>query len=216
MAWESLGSKAQCLYSAVTEISRLGDARRTAVIRRHDRFSDRRYVCRHGGWVLGATIAWSRELFDRFGPLDPSLHGEDWAIPFRASLADGVVLVDEPLVRYRIGTSTWRSPLIDGSSHSETKVRQAANIRLGSARQALRDVMRLGDTSLESLVRQREQEAAALVELCYGKSLSLRSLLRACKSGVRLRQIAALELDRRLPRPLAMLHALRAKLRAAI
>lgn len=52
---------------------------------------------------IGATGAWSRRLWDHFGPLSYSRAYEDLCIGFRAALLDGIAYIDEPLVRYRIG-----------------------------------------------------------------------------------------------------------------
>jgi hypothetical protein len=54
-------------------------------------------------WVLGAASAWSREVFDRFGPIDEAAVVEDTVIPFRAAVLGQIGHVEEPLVRYRVG-----------------------------------------------------------------------------------------------------------------
>ncbi len=58
------------------------------------------------GWnkaLLGATLAWERAVFDRFGPLNraSSAVSSDWILPFRAALLRGVHYVAEPLLLYR-------------------------------------------------------------------------------------------------------------------
>ncbi len=51
---------------------------------------------------IGATGAWHRSLFEKYGPL-PNVAFEDLVLGFRASLEDAAVFIDEPLVRYRTG-----------------------------------------------------------------------------------------------------------------
>lgn len=51
--------------------------------------------------LLGCTQAWTTELFDIFGPIDPNVTREDAVIPFRASLLGHVAYLDLPLVQYR-------------------------------------------------------------------------------------------------------------------
>lgn len=51
--------------------------------------------------VLGCTQAWTKEVFDIFGPLDPTVQREDAVIPFRAALLGHVAYLDLPLVKYR-------------------------------------------------------------------------------------------------------------------
>ncbi|MCX7556234.1 glycosyltransferase [Xanthomonadaceae bacterium JHOS43] len=53
--------------------------------------------------VVGATEAWSRSIFDTFGPLHPSIIHEDRVVALRASLLGGLHYVDQPLVAYRRG-----------------------------------------------------------------------------------------------------------------
>ncbi|MEJ5223380.1 MAG: glycosyltransferase [Anaerolineales bacterium] len=55
--------------------------------------------------VNGATQAWSKALFDFFGPIDPSLGAEDIVLPFRAALLGEIRYIHEPLVRYRRDTT---------------------------------------------------------------------------------------------------------------
>jgi hypothetical protein len=53
--------------------------------------------------IVGATEAWSRHLFEVFGPLNSSVTHEDRAMGTRAALLDGVRYIDKPLVAYRRG-----------------------------------------------------------------------------------------------------------------
>lgn len=51
--------------------------------------------------VNGATHAWTRDLFDRFGPLPPEVRAEDILLPFRSALLGEIRYIYEPLVLYR-------------------------------------------------------------------------------------------------------------------
>ncbi len=53
--------------------------------------------------IIGASEAWSRKLFSRFGPLNPEIVHEDRALGFRALLCGGIKFIDRPLVKYRLG-----------------------------------------------------------------------------------------------------------------
>lgn len=53
--------------------------------------------------VIGAAQAWTRRLYDRFGPLPAATMGEDLLMVFRAILAGGAASLPEPLVHYRRG-----------------------------------------------------------------------------------------------------------------
>lgn len=55
-----------------------------------------------GEGVLGASMAFTKDLFSRFGPLPPGTLFEDRVLGFRAILTGKVCYLREPLVRYRI------------------------------------------------------------------------------------------------------------------
>jgi glycosyltransferase involved in cell wall biosynthesis len=53
--------------------------------------------------VVGAAQAWTRRVFDRFGPLPAGVVGEDLLMVFRAVTSGGAITLAEPLVQYRRG-----------------------------------------------------------------------------------------------------------------
>lgn len=53
--------------------------------------------------VVGAAQAWTKRLFDRFGPLPPGTVAEDLVMVFRAIGSGGAITLREPLVQYRRG-----------------------------------------------------------------------------------------------------------------
>jgi glycosyltransferase involved in cell wall biosynthesis len=53
--------------------------------------------------VTGASHAWSRRLFDRFGDMRPGIMAEDQIMAFRAIVSGGAINLREPLVQYRRG-----------------------------------------------------------------------------------------------------------------
>ncbi len=61
-------------------------------------------------FVTGCSLAWSKSLFELFGPLDNAIIREDTIIPFRAALIGTVKYINEPLVLYRRhGENIWKS-----------------------------------------------------------------------------------------------------------
>ncbi len=66
---------------------------------------------------IGASGAWSKKLYEHFGPLEFSRAYEDLVLGFRAALNDAVLYVNESLVRYRVEVgetreATWGKGLI--------------------------------------------------------------------------------------------------------
>ncbi len=64
--------------------------------------------------LLGGATTWRRDLFDRFGPIDPGVRAEDLVLSFRALLAGEVAALDEPGIHYRIHGANLS--LTDGQS----------------------------------------------------------------------------------------------------
>ncbi len=67
----------------------------------------------HRPHVIGAAQAWSRRLFDRFGPLPAGVVAEDLVMVFRAIATGGALTIPEPLVHYRRGG-------LSGRKHKQT------------------------------------------------------------------------------------------------
>ncbi|MCY4334700.1 MAG: glycosyltransferase [Litoreibacter sp.] len=59
---------------------------------------------------IGATGAWHRSLYDSFGPIDPEAY-EDLVMGFRAALEGKVHVIEEALVKYRLGQGITSSDL---------------------------------------------------------------------------------------------------------
>ncbi len=67
----------------------------------------------HGFWILGATHAWDRAVFDVFGPLPHNVKMEDVAIPFRSTLLGSICYLHEPLVCYRRHSQNMHLDLLE-------------------------------------------------------------------------------------------------------
>ena len=77
-------------------------------------------------FVVGAGQAWTRRLFDRFGPLPAGAVAEDLIMVFRAIISGGAITLGEALVQYRRGGLSRRRRALHASQVSE---RLASNAR---------------------------------------------------------------------------------------
>ena len=61
-----------------------------------------------GKWFIagGCAAAYSRSLFEKYGPLSPNVQYEDYVLTFRALVGAGCAYVNEPLVYYRVHNSS--------------------------------------------------------------------------------------------------------------
>jgi GT2 family glycosyltransferase len=104
-AWLASGRRAHLLHSGAERIDQAG--RVTGTHQPNPSMtgetSPLRVLDWHHGAALGATLAWSRALFERFGPLPAQALVEDFLLSIRGALLGPILYVDEPLVRWRVG-----------------------------------------------------------------------------------------------------------------
>ena len=110
--WLASKKTAKLLFSATTPIDEKG-----AVIQEHvpgrslpdiirERPTPLRIV-KNDLYARGATLSWSRELFDKFGPMSEIAIADDSILPFRAAAIGEILYIDEPLVYHRVGGMSW-------------------------------------------------------------------------------------------------------------
>lgn len=101
--WLSTGRRAKAIHTARRRMDEAGGL--------HEVMPDERPLARqtplevirdHGSHV-GATLAWSRELYDVFGGQAPIAIFDDFPTCFRASLIGEIHYLPEPLLNYRQG-----------------------------------------------------------------------------------------------------------------
>lgn len=102
--WAASGTRAHLIHSAALLIAAdrtpKYELRPESIMRNNPSAMQ---LAASGAGTIGATQAWTRQLFERFGPLHRDVQCEDHILPFRASLIGEVAYVDEPLVEYREG-----------------------------------------------------------------------------------------------------------------
>ena len=77
----------------------------------------------HMALYIGATGAWHRDLFERYGDFrDPECF-EDLIVGFRAALEGRIAFIDDALVRYRIGNGVSTADVINSQGASPRQLR---------------------------------------------------------------------------------------------
>jgi len=117
--------------------------------------------------VLGATHAWRRSSFERFGPLQLGCNNEDAAIGFRSALCGGGAYVDEVLVRYRTGGVSGSRRFENGAEFLHFERKRWIRL-LALWEQMLTDLNKNGTHSqeLNCLLHKRIVEFSVLRDLC--------------------------------------------------
>ena len=98
------------------------------------------HVDQRFGLYLGATGAWSMDLWRKYGPIRYAYCYEDVVMGFRAALEKNYVLVNEPLVKYRVngGISSRSAQSIRGKLELR---KEKIHLVLDLARQRYDDLM---------------------------------------------------------------------------
>ncbi|HWH81512.1 MAG TPA: glycosyltransferase [Burkholderiaceae bacterium] len=107
-AWRAADRKPDLIASALVDLDAAGNTH--ATIMPSDLASYRGaadWVARPP-FVVGAAQAWTRRVFEQFGPLPPGSVAEDRLMVLRAILAGGALTLPEPLVQYRRGGLSHR------------------------------------------------------------------------------------------------------------
>lgn len=58
-------------------------------------------IATENGWLLGASLAFTKSLHDFFGPINKNVVAEDVILALRGAILGDILILDEPLVYYR-------------------------------------------------------------------------------------------------------------------
>ena len=147
------------VHSNVTDLDGFGvplDKQRERT--RHDELEAKSLpeLARAMSHMLGASSAWHRDLFDRFGPITETGLYEDRVFLFRARLLGKVSYIDERLVRYRRG--------IGVSFGSKKDALKKLNIDIAVLRQRTLDCQKVAPDRADILKSLRKKLDKRLAE----------------------------------------------------
>ena len=109
-AWLAVGRRPDLISSQLLDLDENGSIHAPIVPTDLSTYRDAADWLARPPHVIGAAQAWTRRVFDRFGPLPPGSVAEDWLMVLRAILTGGAVTLAEPLVLYRRGGISRRRP----------------------------------------------------------------------------------------------------------
>ena len=110
---------------------------------------------------LGASGAWSRELFDKYGPIPSPLVYDDHVLGFRAALEGRVHLIDAPLLYYREGTGISHLKRA-GKDRSANRARRLKILRQTQAILSCRraDALKFGLSDTDPIIAKLDRHLA--------------------------------------------------------
>ncbi len=102
-AWLAHGRRPDLLASALADLDAEGQVHGEIVPSDLGTYTTLTQWAAQTPFVVGAAQAWTKRMFDRFGPLPPGTVAEDLVMVFRAIGSGGAITLREPLVQYRRG-----------------------------------------------------------------------------------------------------------------
>ncbi len=125
-AWLAAGRRPDLVASALVDVDAAGAPRGVIVPSDLASYRDAADWLARPPHVVGAAQAWTRRVYDRFGPFAPGTVAEDQLMVFRAIVSGGALTLREPLVRYRRGGVSRRRRSLDAEA---VRARLLANNR---------------------------------------------------------------------------------------
>jgi hypothetical protein len=164
-AWLAQGRRPDLIASALADIDATGAVHGEIVPTDLARYTSLAQWAAEPPHVVGAAQAWTKRLFDRFGPLPPGTVAEDLVMVFRAIGSGGAITLREPLVHYRRGGISRRRRNLHARDVIERLLKNNRHA-LVETEQMLRDARLMGrydevGPHLEQLL-DRERFIAAL------------------------------------------------------
>jgi glycosyltransferase involved in cell wall biosynthesis len=135
-------------------------------------------IARSKGLYIGATGAWHRSLYDRYGPIDVDAY-EDLVLGFRAALEGKVCVLPERLVKYRLGFGITSVDIYDTDLITFTARRaHSFNVIAAVMRQRIKDALHFGLIESDTVLKVLRGEArkAALGQAYYAGGLGQAAL----------------------------------------
>lgn len=109
-AYEASKEKVAYIYSNISAIDEDGNKQEFSLYAVQPEYLTAKWMAYSNGGALGASSAWTKNIFTLFGPLPEKIIREDAILPFRAALAGKVLYVNEQLILYRRhGNNIWKS-----------------------------------------------------------------------------------------------------------
>lgn len=116
-AWDASSRKLDLIASHLIDMDQAG--RDHGIIKVDDlsNWPDVKAWANRRPYIVGASHAFTRRLFDRFGPFRADLAYEDQILTLRAICSGGATTVDQALVRYRRGGLSGRMSDFSGARY---------------------------------------------------------------------------------------------------
>ncbi len=181
-AWLAHGRRPDLIASALADIDAAGAVHGEIVPSDLARYTSLTQWAAEPPHVVGAAQAWTKRLFDRFGPLPPGTVAEDLVMVFRAIGSGGAITLREPLVQYRRGGISRRRRNLHARDVVERLLKNNRHA-LVETEQMLRDAATMGRQGEIGPHLQRVLQRERFVAALFGATSSLAKLRVAASAG---------------------------------
>lgn len=193
-AWLAADRRPDLLASALVDLDAAGRTHATIVPTDLSTYRSAAEWIARPPHVIGAAQAWTRRVFDRFGPLAAGTVAEDQLMVFRAIVGGGAITLAEPLVQYRRGGISRRQRNLHAHDVIERLLKNNRHA-LVELPQLLADARRAGQLEAVEDELSRRFEREVFVRDVFGaKGLGARwqafTAARRVPTGLRLRLLA--------------------------
>lgn len=107
--WRASDGKLNLIASYASSIDKSGHELALLKTGHLEQWPDAQTWCKKRPYVIGATFAFHKRLFEKFGPLAPGVDYEDQVLSLRAAALGGGRTIQEPLIKYRQGGLSARA-----------------------------------------------------------------------------------------------------------
>lgn len=184
-AWDAHAQRPDLLASHLIDMTHGGELGNVIQVDDLADWPDVDAWARQRPYVVGAGHAFTRRLWDRFGPLAPEVVYEDQVITLRALLMGGGITVPEPLVQYRRGGAS-ATQTFDSTKAFLSKVAQANRRAKTEQAQQMADALAAGRAEIvQAGLNLYSQRTALIAALLAQQSLlsSFRAMMAAPDLG---------------------------------
>ena len=154
-AWRAQGRRADLIAASLIDIDAAGQVHGTLHPTDLAAYRNASDWLARPPYVVGAAQAWTRRVFERYGPLPAGVVGEDLIMVFRAIGAGGAFTLAEPLVQYRRGGVSRRVRNLSAAD-VVARLRKSNRAALVELPQLLADARTMGQLrAVEAALQQR-------------------------------------------------------------
>ncbi len=147
-------------------------------------------VAENGHSILGATAAWTKELWNSFNELGGDIVLEDNVMTFRACLMGGVGYINKPLLQYRKNVSVWNDSFKTVNAKEMLKrYEKRYEYQIKSTHASIKDAMDKNRYDLIPVLTKRIQREVLMYQI-YNKNVGpLEILYEALVSHINIKRL---------------------------